>query len=73
MSSSDSETTCNHQEEDFAIYSDYENVSDGESTLLNRNEADINDQMGKSTGSLPFQPLLCGHDWNLQILMHSDS
>ena len=39
MSSSDSETTCNHQEEDFAIDSDYEDVSDGESMLPNRHES----------------------------------
>ena len=39
MSSSDCETTQNHQEEDFAFDSDYEDVSDGESTLPNRHES----------------------------------
>ena len=36
---SDSETTPNHQEEDSAIDSDYEDISDGESTLPNQHES----------------------------------
>ena len=38
-SSSDSETTCNHQKEDVAIDSDYEDISDGKSTLPKQHES----------------------------------